>query len=109
MAKIYLIILGMALVTYIPRMLPLVVLNKLELPPLLVSWLRLIPPAVLGALTAQSIFVRNNGVTFSWRNIYFLAAIPCFVVAFKSKSLMWTIGVGLVSVIVLNQFKPCLF
>lgn len=109
MAEIYLIIIGMALVTYLPRMLPLVVLNKMELPPLLIRWLRLIPPAVLAALTAQSIFVRQTGVSFSWRNIYLLAAIPCFIIAFKSRSLMWTVAVGLISVIVLNQFKPFLF
>ncbi len=109
MEKIYLIILGMALVTYLPRMLPLVVLNKIDLHPVVLNWLRLIPAAVLGALTAQTIFLRQSGVTFSWRNIYFLAAIPCFLVAFRTKSLMWTIAVGLVSVVLLNQFKPVLF
>ncbi|MDA8441678.1 MAG: AzlD domain-containing protein [Peptococcaceae bacterium] len=109
MAKIYMIIAGMAIVTYLPRMLPMVVLNRFELPPLLVRWLRLIPPAVLAALTAQSIFVRNTGVVFSWRNIYLLAALPCFLVALKSRSLMWTVATGLISVIILNQFKPLLF
>ena len=109
MEKTYLIILGMAFVTYVPRMLPLVVLNKIDLPPVVLSWLRLIPPAVLGALTAQSIFLRKGVVTFDWRNIYLLAAIPCFVVALKTKSLMWTVAPGLVGVVALNQFKPGLF
>ena len=109
MAKIYLIIIGMAFVTYLPRMLPLVLLNKIELPPLVISWLRLIPPAVLAALTAQSIFVREAGVSFSWHNIFLLASIPSFIVAFKSRSLIWTVAVGLISVIILNQFKPVLY
>lgn len=109
MAEIYLTIIGMSLVTYLPRMLPLVVLNKIELPPLLISWLRLIPPAVLAALTAQSIFVRDTGVSFSWHNIYLLASIPCFFTAFRTRSLMGTVSVGLITVIILNQFKPFLF
>lgn len=109
MEKIYLIILGMALVTYLPRMLPLIVLNRIDLPPLVLRWLRLIPPAVLGALTAQSIFLRQEGITFSWRNIYLIAAIPCFAVSIKTKSLMWTLVTGLVGVVILNQFKPSLF
>lgn len=109
MDKIYLMIIGMALVTYLPRMLPLVILHKLDLPPLLIRWLRLVPPAVLAALTAQSIFVRDSAVSFAWQNIYLLAAIPCFVIALKSRSLAWTLTAGLISVIVLNQFKPALF
>lgn len=103
------IILGMALVTYGPRLLPVVVLNKINLPPVLLRWLRLIPPAVLGALTAQSIFMRQGQVTFVWRNIYFLAAIPCFAIAYKTRSLMWTVAGGLLAVILLNHFKPALF
>ncbi len=103
------ITLGMALVTYGPRVLPVVILNKINLHPLLLKWLRLIPAAVLGALTAQSIFMRQAAVTFSWRNIYFLAAIPCFVIAFKTKSLLWTVAGGLLSMILLNHLKPFLF
>jgi branched-subunit amino acid transport protein len=64
---------------------------------------------VLGALTAQSIFMRSGQVTFAWNNIYFLAAIPSFAIAFKTKSLMWTVTVGLISVVLLNQLKPMLF
>ncbi|HEX7056276.1 MAG TPA: AzlD domain-containing protein [Bacilli bacterium] len=45
-----LIVLGMALVTYIPRMLPLVVLQHLKLPAFLRRQMELIPYAVLGAL-----------------------------------------------------------
>lgn len=109
MEKIYLIILGMALVTYLPRMIPLVLLNRVDLPPVVLNWLRLIPPAVLGALTAQSIFLRQEGISFSWRNVYLLGAIPCFLAALKTRSLIWTLITGLLSIIVLNQFKPILF
>ncbi|HEX3015540.1 MAG TPA: AzlD domain-containing protein [Desulfobacteria bacterium] len=109
MQNVYLTILGMTAVTYLLRAVPLLLLNKAELPPVVLSWLRLIPPAVLGALTAQSIFLRGTAVTFRWNNIYLLAALPCFAIALKTKSLLWTIAVGLVSVIILNQFKPALF
>jgi len=44
------IVVGMALVTYVPRMLPLVLLERLTLPPFLKRQFRFMPYAVLGAL-----------------------------------------------------------
>ena len=44
------VILGMAAVTYLPRMAPLVALDAEKLPPRLVRMLKNIPYAVLGAL-----------------------------------------------------------
>jgi branched-subunit amino acid transport protein len=44
------VVLFMALVTYIPRMLPLVLLNRLQLPPFIRRQFQFIPYAVLGAL-----------------------------------------------------------
>ncbi len=44
------VILGMTLVTYVPRMAPLVALDAEKLPPRLVRMLKNIPYAVLGAL-----------------------------------------------------------
>ena len=50
-AKEYLaVILGMGLVTFLPRWLPLVYLTKRNLPSWLVEWLDLIPAAILSAL-----------------------------------------------------------
>lgn len=44
------VVIGMALVTYIPRMLPLVFLQELNLPTKVEKLLEFIPAAVLGAL-----------------------------------------------------------
>ena len=43
------LILGMSLVTQLPRLLPLVVLSRLSLPPIVIRWLKQIPVAVLSA------------------------------------------------------------
>ena len=47
-----LLILGMALVTYIPRVAPLLLLSSRQLNPHLMRWLEMVPPAVLAALLA---------------------------------------------------------
>jgi branched chain amino acid efflux pump len=44
------LVLGCALVTALPRVLPLVLLAKIELPSWLTDWLRYVPIAVLSAL-----------------------------------------------------------
>jgi branched-subunit amino acid transport protein len=47
---IYWMIFGMFLVTYLPRMLPMVLTKDLKFPPIVERWLGFIPYAALGAL-----------------------------------------------------------
>lgn len=49
------LILGMMLVTYLPRLLPLAVLARRPLPPLLRRFLQYIPYAALGALITRGV------------------------------------------------------
>lgn len=56
---------GMALVTYLPRMIPLTFLDGKELPPIVSAVLGNIPYAVLGALIFPAIlFVQEGNILF---------------------------------------------
>lgn len=58
-------LLGMALATYIPRMIPLTFLEGKELPPVVSGVLRNIPYAVLGALIFPAVlFVQEGNFLF---------------------------------------------
>lgn len=57
-------ILGMAIVTYIPRAIPLTFLEGRELPPSIQNILRNIPFAVLGALIFPAIFFIQDNIWF---------------------------------------------
>lgn len=58
-------LLGMALATYIPRMIPLTFLEGKELPPVVSGVLRNIPFAVLGALIFPAVlFVQEGNILF---------------------------------------------
>ena len=48
--KIFLLILGMALVTYLPRLLPAIFMDRFQFPNWFQTWLKSIPYAALGAL-----------------------------------------------------------
>lgn len=85
----------MAVVTYLPRLLPTLFLSGRNLRPLLIAWLRLVPPAVLAAMLAPSLLVREGQIDLGFDNLFFWAALVAFPVAWKSKSLFATVVVGM--------------
>ncbi len=85
----------MAVVTYLPRLLPTLFLSGRNLRPIIIAWLRLVPPAVLAAMLAPSLLVREERVDLGIDNLFFWAALIAFPVAWKSKSLFATVVVGM--------------
>lgn len=100
--KILLTILGMSLVTYLPRMLPLVVLSRIKLPAVFIRWLGYIPPAVLSALLLPGILISEGQVNLTFDNHALMASIPCLIAALVWKNMFVTVVVGVVSMLVLN-------
>jgi branched-subunit amino acid transport protein len=68
-----LMIVGMGIVTYIPRMLPFVVFNGGKMPPFLQGVLKNVPYATLGALIIPGIFLINKDIWFGF--VGFLSAL----------------------------------
>ena len=87
---------GMGLVTYLPRALPLVYLAHKELPQWLIDWLNLVPVAILSALLAPALFVDSVQRSFSIGKPELLVAIPTLFFALKTRSLGGTVLVGMV-------------
>ena len=80
-------ILGMAVVTYIPRAVPLTFLEGRELPPSIQNVLRNIPYAVLGALIFPAILFIQEG------NIWFgvIGAAAAFGIAFTGANVIFVV------------------
>lgn len=89
------LLVGMALVTYLPRMLPLVVLAQRRLPQGLIDWLGFIPVAILAALVAPGLFVDAATHNFSLTRLELLVALPTLLFAIKTRSLGGTVFVGM--------------
>lgn len=100
--KIYLLILGLWVVNYIPRVLPMVVLSKLKIPEPVIQWLGFVPAAVLAAIIAPSVLMPDNRLFVSIDNTYLLAAMPAFAAAFKTRSLVWTLITGMAAMALLQ-------
>ena len=101
---VFLIMVGMLVVTYLPRLLPVLVFSSRDLPPLVITWLRYVPAAVLSAMLLPSLVLVDTQLNFSLTNLFLWAAIPTFTVAIKTKSLFSAVVVGMVVVAAARYF-----
>ena len=80
------LVLACALVTAVPRVLPLVVLSRLRLPAWLVDWLGYVPIAVLSALLALELS--------STPRVGLVAILLALAVAWMTRSLLAAVAAG---------------
>jgi len=92
---VFVTIVGMLAVTYLPRVLPLWLFSSRALPPLAIAWLRYVPVAVLSAMLLPSLVLDEGRFALGGHNLYFWAAIPTFFVAWKTRSLFASVLVGM--------------
>ncbi|WP_379127171.1 AzlD domain-containing protein [Paenibacillus sp. sgz500958] len=102
--EIVLIIMGAALVTFIPRVLPLMLLSRINIPEWGMRWLSYVPISVMAALIAQELFIRDGQLSLTSNVPELLAALPTFFVAIKTRSLLGTVIAGILSLMVLRYF-----
>ena len=84
------VVLGMAIVTYIPRMLPMVLLQGLRLQPFIKRFLSFIPFAALGALIFPEILYSTDSIPSS-----LVGAFLAVTVALLSKNLIMIVLSGI--------------
>ncbi|SHK54826.1 Branched-chain amino acid transport protein [Paramaledivibacter caminithermalis DSM 15212] len=86
-------LIGMGIVTYIPRCVPLLFLAKHRKSEKLNKWLQYIPVAIFSALIFPDIFIKNQQLVLL--DVKILISLVVFVVALKSKSIGISIMTGL--------------
>ncbi len=99
---IFLIIIGMMVVTYLPRVLPVWYLSSKSLPPLLTSWLRFIPISVMAAMVLPSLVIQDQQINVGLDNVFLLAAFPTLLVAWRTKSLFGAVFLGMLVVAIMR-------
>ncbi len=96
------VILGLAGATFALRYVPFATLARLSLPAWLEEWLRLVPGAVLAAMLAQTLLLPEGEWLLPWQNAHLLAAIPAILVAWRTRSVVATMAVGVGGFALLN-------
>jgi len=89
------ILLGMGIVTYVPRWLPLVLLSNRQLPEWFEQWLDLIPAAILSALILPILITAGEPRHLDLLRPELFVAVPTLLFAVKTRSLAGTVVVGM--------------
>lgn len=99
--SIWLLVLGMALISLGTR-LPVFLLGaRIRFPPIVERALAYVPVAVLTAITVSTVAAPPGEVTgLDWRNPFLLPALVTFVVSWSGRSLLTTICVGMATYLV---------
>jgi branched-subunit amino acid transport protein len=92
---VLLLILGMGVVTYLPRCVPLFVLQDRRLPDWLLDWLALLPAAILSALLIPELVLQSEPRELTVFNTELLVAVPTFLLAWWTRSLGLTVIFGM--------------
>jgi branched-subunit amino acid transport protein len=87
------IVLG--LLTFAIRFSFISMLEHINMPRNFIRALRFVPIAVLSAIIAPELAYYNNALAISLTNPRLLAGILATIVAFKTKSVIWTISAGM--------------
>ncbi len=91
----FILIIGMMLVTFLPRYIPMLIVGRVTLPDSLFRALRYVPVAVLTAILVPEAFVREGQIAVGLDNAYLYASIISALIAWRSKNLLLTIGGGM--------------
>ncbi|MWP50094.1 AzlD domain-containing protein [Gilliamella sp. Lep-s21] len=99
-----LIILGCGLVTWLPRVIPFMLVRKLQLPNVVIRFLSYVPLCILTALFVQNLFVVKEGQFPDFHVEYCLASIPTVIVAVVTKNLMCIVVAGMCFMALIRYF-----
>ena len=92
--RLIFIFLGMWAVTYFPRLLPLLTLSRIRLPDRLMTWLSYLPAAILSALIFPGALMMGGKLDPGPANPAVWAIVVSFLVAVKTRSLIFTMVMG---------------
>lgn len=87
------LILGMGLVTFLPRFIPMAFLSRWIFPEKLKAGLNYFPVAILSAIVFPTFFTEGHHVEI--QSQYLLASVPVFLFAWKVKSLWGSVFLGM--------------
>lgn len=91
-----LLIVGMALVTFIVRYPMIALVGRIPLPETLIRALRYVPVAVLTAIIVPTALMPQGELDVSLSNAYLYGAVAAGLIAWRTRNLLLTIALGMI-------------
>lgn len=104
-SEIFLIIAGMAVATFFTRFSCLLLFRRSGVPVRLERWLKHVPTAILTSLIIPALLLPAGNLDFSLNNHYLLAGCTAALVAYKTRSVLATMSLGLAVMLSLNWVR----
>ena len=104
MSSIWIVMIAVGILTFLTRLSFIQLLERWQAPPIVQSALRYVPVAVLTAIIVPELVVVDNGLDFSLGNARLIAGVIAALIAWRTKSALWTIAAGMAVFLVLNNF-----
>ncbi len=99
--QVLMVIIGCMVVTALPRILPFIIMHRLQMPQLALRWLSYIPICILTALVIESTLIQQDRrVDLDYETL--TAIVPTLATAVLSKSLLATVAVGILTMAALR-------
>ena len=99
----WLIIIAAGIITYAIRLSFIIIFENRDIPSNLQRWLKYVPSAVFSAIIFPEIFVRDGTVDMSPGNLRLIAGVIAALFAWRTKNVLITILVGMVSLLILQS------
>jgi branched-subunit amino acid transport protein len=100
--QVWLLLFAMGAVTFLSRVSMIALLGRIEIPGIVRRALRYVPPAVLSAIIAPALLRPAGPLDLSLSNVRLLAGLAATLVAWRTRSVILTVVVGMGSMWLLS-------
>jgi branched-subunit amino acid transport protein len=101
---VWAMIFGAAAITFLLRFSFLGTLKPDAIPPRVREVLRFVPPAVLAAIVVPALVIRDGAIQLAMSNPRPAAALVALIVAWLTRSVIWTIAAGMAALWLLQRW-----
>ncbi len=102
--NIWIVMIAVGLLTFLTRLSFIAWLERIRLPDAFQRALRFVPTAVLSAIIAPEVVLRDHTLFLSIQNPRLLAALLATLAAYYTKNVVWSLLVGMVAFWLLQEW-----
>jgi branched-subunit amino acid transport protein len=100
--NIWMVMFLAGLITYLIRLSFIQLFGLMKVPAKVTSALRFVPAAVFSAIIFPELLMPGGVLSLSWKNSHLIAGLLAVFVAWKTRSVVWTILGGMLALLALQ-------